>query len=421
MAKGKFFTYGWFMVAVAWVCYGFGISPAYYSISRFAASFTAELDLTREQYGIVFGVFTLFYSCVGIFVGPAMARWGVRAVMVCGFVTTSIGFFYFSRADSLWESIIGFSILGGTGIGFATIVPCQTIGQNWFLKRRALAIALIFTAGGIVGKGVPYFDTYMIEHYDWRAGWVVIACISAFLAVFAALLIRDTPEMVGHRRDGATAEEEEATLNALLKTTDGAATQQWTGKQAMKTPQFFMMIFCGVAYAVPWGIITSHFVFHMQELGFTPKIAGEFLGTMALISIGGRLAGAGSDYVPPQVMLAVSLVLEGIGAGIFIIADTTALAYLSITLVGLGFGTAYISVPVIFSHFFGRQAFGVTSGVRITITGVFNAAGPIIAGRIFDRTGAYTIPLIGLIVLCLVGSICAALLRHPGAPPEIAD
>lgn len=408
------------MIAIAWICYGFGIAPSYYSFGRFSDVFSIDMGLTRAEFGGVFGVFALCFSGVGILVGPAIARWGVRTVMPCGFFTTAIGLFYFSHADTLLECFIGFSILGGVGIGFATIIPCQTIGQNWFLKKRALAIALILAAGGIVGKGVPYFDSYMLANYDWRTGWVAISVLSAILGVIAVLLIRETPEKVGRHRDGMTPDEEEAALNAILKTADGAATQQWTGSQALKTQQFFIMVLCGIAYTVPWVIIIPHFIFQMKELGVSGEVAGGLLGTMALISIGGRLAGALGDYFPPQAVLAVSLLLEGIGAALLLIADSTPIAYLSISFIGLGFGTAYTSVPVVFSHLFGRQAFSVVSGVRTTITAAFSGAGPWVAGIIFDRTGAYTITFLGLLGLCSIGALAAAMLKHPGAPPEVS-
>ena len=72
MAKNNIFIYGWFMIAVAWVCYGFGISPAYYSWGLFSTHLIEDLSLTRTEFNTVFGVFTLLYSCVGILVGPAM-------------------------------------------------------------------------------------------------------------------------------------------------------------------------------------------------------------------------------------------------------------------------------------------------------------------------------------------------------------
>lgn len=416
MTTQRSFFYGWILVGVLWVCYGFGISPAYYSWGAFASSLIKDLDLDRERMGAVFGLFTFLYSGVGPLVGISMSRIGIRATITGGFLMSALGLFMMSRADSLMDCFISFSILGGAGIGFATIVPSQTLAQNWFLKRRALAIGLIFTAGGIVGKIVARYDAYMLENYDWRTGWVVISGVSLALAVIAALFIRDTPESIGQHRDGEKPYTDPASGDAPAAHAETAAVDRWTAFQAMKTPQFFLLIMCGIAYAVPWGTTIPHMALHFQDIGYERAVAVSFVGTMALISIAGRLAGALGDHIPPQVVLAVSLVIEGLGCGGLLLADTKPIAYLSIAMIGLGFGTAYISIPVVFSHFFGRQAFGLTSGVRILFTGIFNALGPWIAGRIYDAEKSYTVPFMGLLVLSLIGAFCATILRRPKPP-----
>ena len=419
MAGEKRFFYGWILVGVLWFCYGFGISPAYYSWSVFAPKLVDELGFDRGNTGGVFGWFTFVYSGVGPLVGLSMARWGARTTMTGGFLMSAVGLFLMSRADSLIDCYIGFSILGGAGIGFATIIPCQTVAQHWFLKRRALAIAIIFTAGGIVGKIVTRYDSYMLEHYDWRAGWLYISGVSVLLAIFAAIFVRDTPEQLGQHVDGeAPAADPSTKEDDVSRIQIQPDTSEWTAGQAMRTPQFLLMIICGIAFAVPWGVSVSQMTFHFLDLGFEQAVAASFVGTMALISIAGRFMGLIGDFFAPQAVLSVALVLEGLGCVGLLFGETVVIAYVSITLIAIGFGTAYISVPVVFSNFFGRKAFGMTSGVRIFVTGIFNALGPWIAGMIFDSRGSYAIPFTGIAVLCVIGSIAAATLRHPGKPPS---
>jgi MFS family permease len=88
-------------------------------------------------------------------------------------------------------------------------------------------------------------------------------------------------------------------------------------------------------------------------------------------------------------------------------------------LIGLGFGAAYVSIPVVFTDYFGRAAFGVTSGTRMLITGVFNGIAPYLAGYAFDLHKSYAIPFWGLFAVALIGAVAAAAARNPGAPPEI--
>ena len=191
------FFYGRVIVLVAGLCYGFGMSPMYYSWSMFAPRVIADLGIDRADIGGVFGLFNVLYQCVGLLVGLAIVRFGLRSVMATGFCITAAGLLFLGRADTTLDCYLGFSILGGIGIGFSTIIPAQTLGQNWFLSRRALVIGVIFAFGGIVGRLVAPADIWMLEHSDWRVGWTAIAAISMSLAVIAALLVRETPEVLG--------------------------------------------------------------------------------------------------------------------------------------------------------------------------------------------------------------------------------
>ena len=176
------------------------------------------------------------------------------------------------------------------------------------------------------------------------------------------------------------------------------------------------MLVCGVAYAVPWNTAVAHLTLHLIDRGHAETMAIGFVGAMALVSIAGRLAGAVGDWIAPQRALAVALVLEGLGAGALIFAGSTAVAWAAVSLLGVGFGMAFVSIPVVFSHFFGRRAFAVTSGIRTTCTGIFGGLGPWLAGAAFDATGSYAIPFLGLLVLGLAGGAAAAALRRPAAP-----
>ena len=414
------FFYGRVIVLVAGLCYGFGMSPMFYSWGIFVPRIITDLGIGRGDVGGVFGLFNVVYQCVGLLVGLAIVRFGLRSVMAAGFCTTAVGLLFLSRADTALDCYLGFSILGGIGIGFSTIIPAQTLGQNWFLRRRALVIGVIFAFGGIVGRLVAPADTWVLASYDWRVGWTAIAGISASLALIAALLVRETPEMLGQRRDGRASDlpSDTAATAAPAVTEDRAAiADRWTAAQAIRTPQFALMLICGVAYSVPYNTVVPHLTLHMTDVGHPEAVAIAFVGTMALISIGGRLLGAVGDWISPQYALSVALALEGLGAGGLLLAADSTIATLSIALIGVGFGAAYISIPVVFSHFFGRRAFSVTTGIRMTITGVFSGLGPWLAGLSFDATGSYTIPFIGLMAVGFAGAASAAAMRHPGAPP----
>lgn len=303
--------------------------------------------------------------------------------------------------------------MGGVGVGLSTILPSQTLGQNWFLKYRARSIAIILTAGGIVGTGVPAADRWFLENRSWNDAWLLIAGISAVLAVVAFLFVRDRPEVVGQFRDGADKDPEAPTPGAAAIETGPA----WTASQAVRTRQFALMIFCGLAYSLPWGIVVAHGRLHMDDIGLSSGVIAGLFSWMILISIFGRFSASLGDLVSPQKVLAAALLMEGIGVGGLLVATGPALGYVCVTLIGIGFGAGYISISVVFSEFFGRSAFAGTTGTRFLINGTIGAGAPWLAGIISDQTGSYNIAFAGLAVLCLVGTVTATICPPPGLPP----
>ncbi len=405
--------YGWYLLVAACFIYGFGITPGYYSWGQFFKGLESDYHYTRADLGMFSGIFTFLYSAVGPLVGWAQRRFSIRSVMTFGALMMAAGYFIVSNADTKFEFFVGFSVLGGMGVGLSTIVPCQTLGQNWFLKRRALAIALMMASGGVVAPMITNMDEYILAHYSWRTGWEIIALMSLAVAVIAAVFVRDTPEQLGQHRDGLPPKDGAMAAKSTVA-------DRWTAKQAFRTHQFWLIVVAGTAYAVPWGVVIFHGASHIRAIPGLEASAGTLMGTLAIISIFGRLSGSLGDWFKPQTVLMVSLVFEGIGVIGFLYTTSYWMGVASFVLVGFGFGAAYVSIPVVFTDFFGRTAFGLTSGVRMMITGVFNGLAPYVAGHLFDSTGSYTIPFWGLFAVALLGAVAAAAARNPGAPPEIA-
>ena len=420
MTKPNRFFYGWILVAVACVCYGFGLSPAYYSWGFFAKDVMADLGLSRAAVGGVFGLFVYLFSGVGPLVGMAQSRWGIRRVMTAGACTAAVGFALMSRADSLLDCIFAFSLLGGIGIGFSTIIPCQTLGAHWFVRYRARATAIIFATGGLVGKLIPKIDVWVLGFATWRTGWLVIAGISATVAILAAAFIRNSPEELGQRPDGdpPAPEADPASDGTADNVSQPEGDREWTAGQAVRTFQFFVLIMCGLAYGLPWGVIISHGPLHLQDLGFTPAFAAALIGTMALVSVAGRFSASLADLISPQHVLALGLGLEAIGMAGFLIARSPVVAYTAAVLLGLGFGAAYIAIAIVTSSFFGRSAFGNLIGIRYLIGGTFSALAPGIAGLTYDRLGSYQLAFVALTVIGIVGAALAAVCPQPGPAPQ---
>ena len=411
--KGSF--YGWGIVVVAWILYGFGISPAFYSGGQFAKALMEDLDLSAGDWGWIFGSFTFVFSAMGPIAAYLMSRFSIRLTMTAGAALSSAGFFYMSRAESFLDCMLGLTLMGGMGIGLSTILPSQTLGQNWFLKYRARSVAIILTAGGAVGAAVPYVDKWFLEYRTWNDGWLLIAGISAVLAVIAFLFVRDRPEDVGQFRDGA---EEDPSPPRPGESVAEAAAGEWTASQAIRTRQFALMLLCGLAYSQPWGIVVAHGKLHLDNIGMDADVIASMFALMILVSILGRFSASLGDLMNPRKVLAAALLIEAIGVAGLLITKEPAIGYVSVILIGIGYGAGYVGISVVFSDFFGRRAFAGTTGTRFLIGGTIGLFTPYLAGYIADNTDSYDIAFAALAILCLVGAAAAFLCPHPGSPPN---
>ena len=419
--------YGWYLVPVAWLLYGVQVA-GFYSWSFYLPETTKDLGLTRAGGGIILGVATFCAGAVAPLIGMSITRFGLRAVMTAGFAVSALGYFATSRAQTFWQLLIVYGIFTAGTHAFATLVPTQTLASTWFVRYRARVMAVLLASSGPFALVIFWANAKLLQVSTWRTGWVAIGVLNLALAAIALAFIRDSPESIGQRPDGAAPD---TTPNAPPPTTGSATapaataappTEDFTASQAIRTPQFFLMVLSGLGYSVPWTVINNHSRFHLQDHGFELEAAAAIISFMVLVSTFGRLSGALGDFLSPPRILGVALTLEGIGCGLFLIASTKVLAYTAVILIGVGFGTAFISQAATFAQFFGRRAFATTTGIRFSVGAVFGAFAPGLAGWFYDVNGSYAVPFAGLMTLSLLGAVVAFTIRapKPPAPAQLA-
>ena len=411
--------YGWYMVGTGLLCYGFGVSPGYYSWGFYGPEMIEELGLTRKQFGDVFGIFSLVMSVMALAAGYAITRWGLRRVVSAGALVAALGFFLLSRARSLADLYWGFAIVVAIGLSFSTVLAAQTLAIQWFEKYRARATAIILVGGALGGMLVNFVNPHVLEELGWRGGWGVISGVSVVVALTAALFLRNRPEDLGLQRDGA---ESLSAERVVRKTSEIPASplgeSGWTALEALRTPHFYVLTAPAAVNSLLWGVFSAHGRLHFEDLGFATTAVGAILGIRVGVSTFGRLTGSMGDFFSSAKLLGLSLLIGAAGMGGLIHATSLPLAYTSVVLLGLGYGAGYVAVPVAFGDFFGRRAFAGSAGVRYTIVGISLWLGPRWAGAAADASGSYDTSFGVLCVIALLGAAAAFLVRHPGHGPR---
>ncbi|MCY3592349.1 MAG: MFS transporter [Acidobacteria bacterium] len=402
--------YGWRMLPAAWLIYGLGAVP-FYSWGIFLPQMLDELGMSRADSGWAFGIWTFCGGAVAPLIGVCLTRFGPRPVFTAGFLAVSVAYYLTSRAQDRWDVLLYFGLFAGVTHTFSTVLPTQTLAANWFLRWRATAMAFLLIAAGVMAPLIYRFAHSLLDRGGtWRDGWVIIAALCAALGVLSFLVLRNTPESMRQLRDGARSLDE---LQAVATRTGAETPDEWVAKEAVRTPQFVLMVLCGLGYAVPWGVLANHGNLHLLDVGFESGEAAALLALMAFVSIFGRASGALGDRISPPRLLGLALAMEGTGMAMLLFVRTTGQARVALILLGLGFGMAYICQAATFARFFGRRAFATTTGVRFAVGAAFGATIPAVTGWAFDTQGTYAVPFLTIAAVTLTGSVVAFLLQAP--------
>ena len=154
-----------------------------------------------------------------------------------------------------------------------------------------------------------------------------------------------------------------------------------------------------------------------------PTLASEFIKTVpvvigALLAILGKIAfGALTDRVSPRLVATAGFGLAAAGT-LFLLGSASALDIAAFAVVyGLPMGGIAALQPVLVAEYFGPSSFGTVYGTLVLLLTLGAAAGPVIAGRVYDLGGGYQPTL----VACSLASGAAAFLMMAAKRSAIAE
>jgi|TARA_B110000438_G_scaffold102132_1_gene101062 sugar phosphate permease len=408
--------YGWWIV-------GAGGMVQWYTSAIFWRGFQAFVPPILETFGWSRGVTGAAISIqrgesglISPFVGVILDKYGPRKAMAFGVLLTGGGFVYMSQMQSLWQFYVAIGLLT-LGMSFGTFIVFVVTVANWFVRKRARALAILMSFSAIGGITLPLLVA-SIDTFGWRE--VMLACgIGFWLIGFpATLVMRKQPEDYGMVPDGGP--DDESLASGKASQVGGIREQAITMRQAIKLRFFWQL-----AIVTSLGqLVSSTNLFHFAALldyGMTAALAAAAAGAVAIGDLSGRAGIAViGDRFDKRKMLTIAMIMQTIGvAGLAgINADVFGINLglwplpLFVVFFGLGFGS---SIPLrlsILGDYFGRTSYGSIVGLTSSVNAVFGAAGPALVGFIYDGTDSYRLGFTTLAIM-LVISIPLALGLEP--------
>jgi MFS family permease len=191
------------------------------------------------------------------------------------------------------------------------------------------------------------------------------------------------------------------------------STELWTMRDALKTPQFWILaaaysafLFCGIT-------VNSVSVAHLIQVGVSAAMAGYMLSLQALINAVARLAGGIlTRVVSAKTLLVISLGMLVVGLLALGAARDIPLMLVYAAGIGIGYGLTFFAASILLLDYFGRGPY-LELFATVNLISTVGAVAPTLAGLARDRLGAFAPFFVVLAGLVALVTLAVAMMRPP--------
>ena len=389
-----------------WVVFGLASSTSYTSrplmsvavLSVFVVPMTEAFGWSRGLFSGAVSLGGLCAVAVSPMIGRLVDKYGAGVTIGVGSAVAGVCALGLSLIQQAW-AFYALYIPGRMAFASPLELATTTAISNWFIRRRAFALALFGVTQGTGLAAMPLVAQWLINHWEWRHAWALLGLYTLAVGIVppVVFMVR-RPEDIGLEPDSACTSHSVSARHLPPGVIDSTATQRpsrhqethFTLQEALHTRAFWVLsAFSAVGFMVQAGV-SLHQVSHYIHQGLTRPSAAIMASVFAFAQVpAGLLWSMLTRRLSMRVLLALSGLSVALGA--FGIAFSSALVsgiVVSSTL-GVGVGGLHFLLRLAWANYYGRQYLGTIRGVTLPIQIGGQALGPVIAGMVFDSTGGY--------------------------------
>lgn len=379
-----------------------------YAWSVFAKQMTEPvaaggLGLTKTEaslpYMLAIGVFALMM----VPAGRMQDKFGPRKVAMAGAVLTGLGLLVSSlvQPGMLWPVLVGFGLMAGAGfgLGYAAATPAAI---KWFPpEKKGLVTGLVVSGFGLAPVYIAPLARHLLEDYGVSGAFRILGAAFTVIALALGSRIVNPPVALvpAPAAGGASAH------------TDSAP--DW--RTMLRTRAFYLLYIEYTFAALAGLMIIGHLARIIAvQTGGVVQTGFLFVASMAVFNALGRLmAGMLSDKLGRLRTLMFVCLSQAAVMLAFPGLDGMAGFFAGSAVVGFSYGACLALFPATVADYWGSKNFGLNYGLLFTAWGLGGVFGPLLAGRIADATGGYTLAYYIAAGLMLAAAALTTITKKP--------
>ncbi|ONI79857.1 hypothetical protein ALI144C_24310 [Actinosynnema sp. ALI-1.44] len=314
----------------------------------------------------VLNIYTAVLAALMLVAGSVADRHGHRAVYLAGLGVFTAASLACALAPNITVLITARGVQGIGGAAMA-VTTFTLIGSSYDGRDRGIAIGIWGAVNGLAAAAGPMLGGVLTQYVGWQAIFLVNLPVALLAVALTRASVRPVPGNRGKRFDLAG-------LRSLLRVTT-----------------FNALLVCGIVAACVFACLVYTSIWLQDTLRLGPVAAGLAMVPLALSTfVASTLAGRRLRTVPPRLMIALGLLLGGVGSALQagLDNDSTATAILvGLTVSGLGVGLLMPAMGAVLFATVPAEHVGVAVGMSTTARQLGQTLGVAALGLVFQTGG----------------------------------
>ena len=405
--------FGWYLLAGAAVINGLGGSVLWQGFTVFFIPVSESLNLTAWQTSLAFSLARAENGVLGPITGWALDKYGFRILMFAGTMVTGIGYIMLAGTNSYLAFMLVYLCVVSVGSSTSFMQATTAAINTWFVRMRGLAMSVNSAAFRLGGAAMIPLLSYVVLTWGWQIAAVAVGIGMLILILPLTLLFRRSPESMGLSPDGRPLIASRRTRpdgSGSVESADDAG--DWTTKQALRSPQFWVLVAATTLRISVHGTIFVHFIPILVSLGEEQQTAANLLGLLSLVAVPLILVtGYLSDRVGRPIMLTGLYSMAAMSLLGLTFVEGTLPVFLALLLFAGSEAGSSLNWAIV-GDLFGRKRYASIRGMMAPVYNGVLIIAPVAAGWAYDQTGSYqSVLYAGAALMMLAAVVFLALQR----------
>ena len=183
--------YGWYLVGLSSFMLMLMSTTVFQGVGTFFVALERTFGWNRTTLSGAFALSRAEGALLGPLEGFLVDRLGTRRMVIVGYLVMGLGFIFYSQIQTVWHFYVAYIAISlGSGVG--GWIAFVTLINNWFSRRRALAMSIAVSGIQLGGFLVPLM-AWGIESHGFRMTALGIGVVLIVVAVPASRFVRNLP------------------------------------------------------------------------------------------------------------------------------------------------------------------------------------------------------------------------------------